>query len=66
MHYRTFLKFNFIGAFLWVLVCSIAGHLFGNIPAVQEHFSMIILGIILVSLIPVLITALKNRRKKRA
>ncbi|AUI72728.1 VTT domain-containing protein [Companilactobacillus alimentarius] len=66
MHYRTFLKFNFIGAFLWVLVCSIAGHLFGNIPAVQEHFSMIILGIILVSLVPVLITALKNRRKKRA
>ncbi|GEO79087.1 membrane protein [Companilactobacillus mindensis] len=66
MHYGSFLKYNFIGAFLWVLVCSVAGHLFGNIPVVQEHFSMIILGIVLISLIPVLITALKNRKKKKA
>jgi len=66
MHYGTFLKYNFIGAFLWVMVCSAAGFLFGNIPAVQEHFSMIIIGIVLVSLIPVLITALKNRKKKKA
>ncbi len=64
MHYGTFLKFNFIGAFLWVTICSLAGHLFGNIPAVQEHFSLIIIGIVLVSLVPVLITALKNKRKK--
>ncbi|WP_211331291.1 DedA family protein [Companilactobacillus insicii] len=66
MHYRKFLEFNVLGAFLWVLICSLAGHLFGNIPAVQEHFSMIILGIVLVSLIPVLITALKNHKKKAA
>lgn len=64
MHYRKFLEFNMLGAFLWVLVCSLAGHLFGNIPAVQDHFSMIILGIVIVSLIPILITALKNRKKK--
>lgn len=66
MHYRKFLEFNVLGAFLWVLVCSLAGHLFGNIPAVQEHFSMIILGIVLVSLIPILITALRNHKKKAA
>jgi len=64
MKYTKFLKFNVLGAFLWVLVCSLAGYLFGNIPVVQEHFSMIILGIVLVSLIPVLITALKSRKKK--
>lgn len=64
MKYTKFLKFNVLGAFLWVLVCSLAGYLFGNIPVVQEHFSMIILGIVLVSLIPVLITALKGRKKK--
>ncbi|MFC6322972.1 DedA family protein [Companilactobacillus baiquanensis] len=66
MKYTKFLKFNVLGAFLWVLVCSLAGYLFGNIPVVQEHFSMIILGIVLVSLIPVLITALKGRKKKSA
>lgn len=64
MKYRKFLQFNILGAFLWVLVCSLAGYLFGNIPVVQEHFSMIIIGIVIISLIPILITALKNRKKK--
>ncbi|AKP68399.1 DedA family protein [Companilactobacillus ginsenosidimutans] len=64
MHYGRFLKFNLLGGFLWVLLCSLAGFLFGNIPAVQEHFSMIIIGIVIVSLIPILVTALRNRKKK--
>lgn len=63
MHYGKFLKYNLLGGFLWVLLCSSAGYLFGNIPAVQEHFSMIVIGIVIISLIPILVTALRNRKK---
>ncbi|MFD1472437.1 DedA family protein [Companilactobacillus mishanensis] len=63
MPYGRFIKFNMLGGFLWVLLCSSAGFLFGNIPAVQEHFSIIIIGIVVVSLIPILVTALRNRKK---
>lgn len=63
MHYGKFLKFNLLGGFLWVLLCSTAGFLFGNIPAVQEHFSIIVIGIVVISVIPIFITAIRNRRK---
>ncbi|MCH4010327.1 DedA family protein [Companilactobacillus sp.] len=63
MHYGRFLKFNLLGGFLWVLLCSLAGFLFGNIPAVQEHFSIIIIGIVVISVIPIFITAIRNRKK---
>lgn len=63
MHYGKFLKFNLLGGFLWVLLCSAAGFLFGNIPAVQEHFSIIVIGIVVISMVPILITALRNRKK---
>lgn len=63
MHYGRFLKFNVLGAFLWVALFSILGYLFGNIPAVQEHFSMIVIGIIILSIIPIFVTAIRNRKK---
>lgn len=64
MHYRRFLIYNVIGATAWVGICTAAGYWFGNIPAVQEHFSLIIMGIVLVSVIPVAIAALNKRKKK--
>jgi membrane-associated protein len=63
MHYGRFLKFNLLGGFLWVLLCSLAGFLFGNIPVVQDHFSIIIIGIVVISVIPIFVTAFRNRRK---
>ncbi|WP_099975356.1 DedA family protein [Lactobacillus terrae] len=63
MSYRHFLTYNVIGAFSWVGICALAGHWFGNIPAVQEHFTLIILGIVIVSLIPVIIASLRGRKK---
>lgn len=65
MKYTRFIRYNFFGAFLWVtLFCSI-GYFFGNIPFVQEHFSLIVLAIIFISAIPVMVTFINGIIEKR-
>ncbi|WP_127849814.1 VTT domain-containing protein [Lacticaseibacillus hulanensis] len=66
MTYKRFLPYNFLGAISWVTLCCAAGYWFGNTPFVKAHFSAIVLGIILVSLIPILVTAIKGSTKKAA
>jgi membrane-associated protein len=60
MNYRTFTTYNITGAILWVGSCSLAGYLFGNIPVIKENFSLVVLGIIVVSLIPGAVAILKS------
>ena len=62
--YKTFLKYNVIGAVSWVILCCCSGYFFGNFPVVKEHFSLIIIGIIIVSLLPAVFTALKAKLKQ--
>ncbi len=52
MTYRQFAIFNIVGAIAWVGICLGAGFVFGNIPAVKKHFELVVLGIIFVSLLP--------------
>jgi len=52
MHYAVFLSYGIIGAFLWVWICSGAGYFLGNLPWVKEHFEIIVLGVIAISLLP--------------
>lgn len=59
--YNKFARYNIFAAFIWVAICCTAGHFFGNIPVVQEHFSIIVLGIIGVSLIPAIIGFIKAK-----
>ncbi|HEY2420264.1 MAG TPA: DedA family protein [Neobacillus sp.] len=61
MPYRKFISFNAIGGILWVSVALFAGYFFGNIPFVKDNFSIVILGIVFVSLLPVIITFIKNK-----
>jgi membrane-associated protein len=61
MHYQQFIRYNVIGCVLWVMLCCGGGYYFGNIPFVKEHFSMVVIGIILVSLIPAVFSALRAR-----
>ncbi len=61
MHYGTFIRYNFLGGFLWVTLFAALGFFFGNIPVVQEHFSLIVLAIILISVVPVLIIWIKKK-----
>jgi len=59
MPYMRFLAFNFVGGFAWVLTFVWGGYLFGNIPQVKEHFGLVTLAIVTISLVP-LIAALRR------
>ena len=63
MSYPRFAFFNVSGAALWVTVCVGAGYLFGNIQVVKDNFSLVVIGIITVSLIPVFVELIKARRR---
>jgi membrane-associated protein len=58
----SFVFYNFVGAAGWVVLCLGAGILFGNVPFVKEHFSVVTLGIVAVSVLPVVIELLRHRR----
>jgi membrane-associated protein len=66
MPYRIFLFWNVAGAFLWVGSFIYAGYAFGDLPVVRENFTLLILGIIVVSVMPVVIEAIKAWRGARA
>lgn len=56
---HTFVVFNFAGAAAWVVLCVGAGWLFGNVPIVKNNFSLVTIGIVFVSLLPILIEYLR-------
>lgn len=62
MSYSRFTFFNLIGAIFWVGSLTLAGYFFGNLPWVQQNLTVVILGIIVVSLIPVFIGWLQHRK----
>lgn len=64
MHQGRFLFFNVTGALIWVFSLVTAGYFLGSRPFVQENFSLIIYGIILVSVLPIVVEALRHMRKK--
>jgi membrane-associated protein len=62
MTYRTFAFYNVLGAVIWVGVCLGAGYLFGNVPIVKKNFTLVMLGIVFVSVLPAAYEILKHRR----
>jgi membrane-associated protein len=66
MNYGRFLAYNVAGAVLWVTICVSAGYFFGNLPFVRENFSLVVLGIIGVSLIPLVVEWIRHRRATAA
>ena len=61
MPYRSFIAYNAAGAVAWVGICTTAGYLFGNIPVVKENFELVVLGIVGVSVLPILIEVFRMR-----
>jgi membrane-associated protein len=63
MSYPSFAFYNVAGAVVWVVLCVGSGYVFGNVPIVQENFSLVALGIVAVSMLPMLVEYLRHRRR---
>jgi membrane-associated protein len=65
MPYARFQVFNVAGGAGWVLLLTIGGFLFGNLPWVQQNFGLVTLTIIVISIVPLIVTILRERRSGR-
>lgn len=65
MYYPRFLFFSVLGSFLWIGLFVAAGYLFGNIPVVKRNFTLVVLAIIFLSILPALIEAWRARRERK-
>jgi membrane-associated protein len=63
MNATMFLSYNVVGGLLWTAVCVGAGYAFGNVPVIRENFSLVALGIVAVSLLPMVFEILKARQR---
>jgi membrane-associated protein len=63
MSYSKFAVYNVAGAVLWVGICLGAGYAFGNVPVVKKNFSLVVLGIVAVSLVPAVFEYIRSRRR---
>ena len=63
MDYRRFVAYNVGGAVLWVGLLCYGGYLFGNLPWVKDNLTRLILGIVVLSLMPLLVEAVRHRGK---
>jgi membrane-associated protein len=62
MPYGKFTTYNTAGGVLWVLVGTLSGYFFGNLPLVRKNFSLVILAIVIISLIPAVLEFLKHKK----
>jgi membrane-associated protein len=65
MNYGRFITYNIVGGIFWVGVCVLAGYLFGNIPIVKKNFSIAILAIVFISILPAIIEIIRHRLKPK-
>ena len=63
MRYRLFVLFSALGSVLWIVSLTVAGYLFGNIPVVKNNLTLIILGIIAITLLPALLELIRHRKQ---
>ncbi len=63
MTYRKFLSYNVVGGILWIFSLTLAGYFFGNIPVVRNNFSLVIMAIVVISVMPGFIEYLRQRGK---
>jgi membrane-associated protein len=66
MNYLRFLTFSVLGSFLWIGAFVTAGYLFGEIPVVKRNFTLVVLAIIFISLLPAVVEAVRARRQQKS
>ncbi len=62
MDYRRFISFNVVGGVVWVVLLAYGGYLFGNIPWVKQNISLVVIGIIVLSILPGVVEYLRAKR----
>jgi membrane-associated protein len=63
MSYRRFVLFNIVGAAAWVVLFTVLGYSFGNLPAVKRNFQYVIIAIIVLSILPAVLEYLRERKR---
>jgi membrane-associated protein len=63
MDYRKYLLFDILGGFLWIFSLTIAGYLLGEVTWIREHIDLVCLGIIFISVLPMILSFLKSKIK---
>lgn len=63
MTYSAFALYNIAGGIAWVSVCVGAGYAFGQVPVIKENFSLVAMGIVAVSVLPIAVEYLRHRRR---
>lgn len=66
MTYWRFLVYNVTGGIAWILIFTLGGYFFGNIPIVKRNFTLVILAIIVLSIMPGVVEFLRHKRQRRA
>jgi membrane-associated protein len=64
MHYPRFLLYNVIGGIVWVAGFALLGYWFGNMPAIKKNFSLVILAIIVLSVMPGIVEYVRHRMRR--
>ncbi|HKQ89085.1 MAG TPA: DedA family protein [Blastocatellia bacterium] len=65
MYYPRFLLFSVLGSILWIGIFVAAGYVFGNFEVVKRNFTLVVLAIIFISILPALIEAMRARRERK-
>ena len=63
MTYGKFMSYNIFGGLLWVILITMAGYFFGNLPIIQKNFELVILMIIFISILPGIIEYIRERKR---
>ena len=63
MNYRLFVLFGALGSFAWIGSLTVAGYFFGNIPIIKDNLTLMILGIVVISLLPAIREFIRHRRR---
>jgi membrane-associated protein len=66
MTYGRFIAYNVIGGIAWVGICVFAGYFFGNLEIVKENFSLVIIAIVLISILPMAVEFIRHRLRRPA
>ncbi len=65
MRYGYFISYNIFGGIIWTALFTFVGYFFGNLPFIQNNFSLVVIVIILISTVPVIIEVIKARRQPK-